>query len=306
MKFICPNDGKELISKSNSLACPLCKKNFNKEENLISFLDSEDSFYEGAFKNSVNFVPSRSTFLNSLAIWTINSGYLHQVKNHFKKGDTLLELGCAGGVSYFGDRFKMIGCDLSYSSLQHTRKIYEKCIHANPLESLPIPNSSVDGVISSFFWEHLDKDGKNKCLKELTRILKPGAKIIFLYDVKTENPFIKKFILNDPNLYQEIFLDRDGHVGYASIKDNLDLFRQNNFKIIKNLGYQKTFLLEPSVYIKFKEWNKLNFLTGFLSNLSAPILLKPYLFLLRVIDSISFFLPKDWARISLTISRVNK
>ena len=72
MKLICPNDGKELINKPNSLACPLCKKNFNKEENLISFLDSEDSFYEGAFKNSVNFVPSRNIFLNSLSIWTLN------------------------------------------------------------------------------------------------------------------------------------------------------------------------------------------------------------------------------------------
>ena len=306
MNFICPTDGKELVNKSNYLACPLCKKKFIKEDNLISFLDSEDSFYEGAFKNSVNFIPSRNVFLNSLAIWTINSGYLYQVKNNFKKGDTLLELGCAGGVSYFGDRFKMIGCDLSYSSLQHTKKIYEKCIHANPLESLPLPSNSVDGVISSFFWEHLDESGKNKCLKELTRILKPEAKIIFLYDVKTENPFIKKFILNDPNLYQEIFLDRDGHVGYASIKNNLDLFKKNNFEIIKNLGYQKTFLVEPSVYIKFKEWNKLNLLIGFLSNLSSPLLLKPYLFLLRIIDSISFFLPKDWARINLTISRVNK
>ena len=62
------------------------QKNFNKEENLISFLDFEDPFYDGAYLNTVNFVPSRNVLLNGIAVWTINSGYLYQVKKHFKKG----------------------------------------------------------------------------------------------------------------------------------------------------------------------------------------------------------------------------
>ena len=62
-----------------------------------------------------------------------------------------------GGVSYFGQRYKMIGCDLSLSSLKSTAKIYDICIHANPLEFLPLPDNSVEGIVSSYFWNIYQK-----------------------------------------------------------------------------------------------------------------------------------------------------
>ena len=197
MEFICPNDGKKLKNNNDSLSCTDCDSEYRVEDNLFRFLNSSDDFYEGAYHNTVNFIPGSNKLVNGLALWTINSGYLNHVRNSFNENDILLEVGCAGGVSYFGQRYKMIGCDLSLSSLKSTAKIYDTCIHANPLEFLPLPDNSVEGIVSSYFWEHLSEIGKEKCLKEFHRVLKPNGKLVFLYDVETENPLISFYKKKD-------------------------------------------------------------------------------------------------------------
>ena len=269
-------------------------------------INSTDSFYEGAYHNSVNFIPGKNKLFNSLALWTINSGYLNHVKNNFNEKDTLLEVGCAGGVSYFGQRYKMIGCDLSLSSLKSTAKIYDTCIHANPLELLPLPDNSVEGIISSYFWEHLSKTGKEKCLKEFHRVLKPNGKLVFLYDVETENPLIRFYKIRDPELYKKSFLDIDGHIGYHTVSDNEEILKKNDFMIKKNIGMQKTFFQEPSVYEKLLKWNESNRILKFLTRINKSFLLKPYLFFLRLTDIFFSFLPSSWSRICLTIAIVRK
>ena len=56
-------------------------------------------------------------------------------------------------------------------------------------------------MVSSYFWEHIPPEIKPGILKECQRILKPGGKLIFLYDVKTRKPadprkFKKRIFLN--------------------------------------------------------------------------------------------------------------
>ena len=306
MEYICPHDGKKLADNNHSLFCSTCNSKYRKEGNLIHFLNSSDDFYEGAYHNSVNFIPGKNKLVNALALWTINSGYLDHVRNNFKENDTLLEVGCAGGVSYFGQRYKMIGCDLSLSSLELTAKIYDTCIHANPLELLPLADNSVEGIISSYFWEHLSETGKEKCLKEFSRVLKPNGKLVFLYDVETENPLINFFKKRDYGLYKKFFLDIDGHIGYQTVEANKDILQRNNFTVSKNIGLQKTFFQEPSVYEKLLEWNKLKWILKFLSKINNSYFLKPYLFFLRIIDIFFSFLPDSWSRICLTIATVKK
>ena len=306
MEFICPYDGTKLIDNTHSLSCTSCDSKYVKEDNLIHFLNSSDDFYEGAYHNSVNFMPGTNKLVNALALWTINSGYLNHVKNNFKEKDILLEVGCAGGVSFFGQRYKMIGCDLSLSSLKLTRNIYETCIHANPLERLPLPDNSVEGVISSYFWEHLSETGKEKCIKEFYRVLKPNGKLVFLYDVETENPLINFFKKRDFNLYKKNFLDVDGHIGYQTVEANKKILQRNNFTIIRNIGLQKTFFQEPSVYEKLLKWNKFKWILKLLSKINKSYFLKPYLFFLRILDIFFSFLPDSWSRICLTIATVKK
>ena len=307
MEYICPIDGEVLLSKSESfLTCSNCNSKFRKDGNLISFLKMKDDFYEGAYLNRVDFLAKKNSLLEKIGLWTINSGYLLEVKNNFKFGDNLLELGCAGGVSYFGREFKMIGCDLSLSSLEQTKSIYHSCIQASPLEKLPLPNNCLDGVISSFFWEHLNSEEKKLCLKEIYRVLKPGGKIVFLYDIETSNPMIKFFQNKNLQLYKDLFLDCDGHIGYASISENLSLMENNKFSILKNTGLQKTFIQEPSVYLKFEKWGIYKVIFSMLRILTSSLLLKPFLFFVRIIDVLFNFLPDPWSRITLTTAKVEK
>ena len=306
MEFVCPKDGKKLLNNPHYLICSKCGSKYNKEGNLLHFLDSSNAFYEGAYKNTVSFLPGKNRVLNSVSLWTINSGYLNHVKNNFNENDRLLEVGCAGGVSYFGLKFRMLGCDLSLSSLLLAKEIYSDCIHANPLEGLPIPDNSVEGVISSYFWEHLSESEKVKCLEEFHRILKPKGKLVFLYDVETTNPLINYYKKKDLKLYKKFFLEIDRHIGYQTVSSNSELICKNNFKIKKNIGLQKTFFQEPSVYEKLLNWDQSNFVFKFLSGINKSSFLKPYLFILRVIDVFSFFLPISWSRICLTIAEVDK
>jgi hypothetical protein len=56
-------------------------------------------------------------------LWLINSGYPWMVRHFVPPGATVVELGCAGGVRYFGQRYRMVGCDLSFSSLKKMRAL---------------------------------------------------------------------------------------------------------------------------------------------------------------------------------------
>jgi ubiquinone/menaquinone biosynthesis C-methylase UbiE len=306
MNLICPNDKTQLIHTSESISCPQCKSKFGSDKNIFSFIDNADSFYEGAYLNRISYTKSSNNLLNKFILWLINSGYLGRVSKSFNKGDTLLELGCAAGVSYFGQQFNMIGCDLSYASLKQASNIYNQCLYADPLVGLPLPDNSIDGVISSYFWEHLDLKQKNLCLEEIHRVLKPGGKVVFLYDVETQNPLINYFKKRNFDLYKEHFLDQDGHIGYHTISENIKIFTNNKFSVQKNIPLEKTFIMGSSVYYKLAIWNKFGFFFNFLGKIGPSIFYKPFSLLIRIFDVLFQFLPDTWARINISILKVIK
>lgn len=302
-------DGKtSLIIDSDKAYCPNSKRYFKKNLNVIDFLESEDTFYEGAYLNTVNYLGNSNPIINKIMIWTINSGYLNEIEKHVPIGSNILELGCAGGIRYLGNNYKTYGCDLSKQSLEIAGKHYVSCVAADSVKHLPFLENSFDAVISSYFWEHLDNNQKIKCLKNIKRVLKPGGVIIFLYDVQTKNPFISFFKKLNPKNYKEKFIDNDGHIGYEKLKNNLQTFSDNDFQVIESRGLQKTMFQEPSVYLKFLGVGGFfsNGLLKFLLILSQGKLTKPYLFFLRIIDSMFFFLPSSWSRITMTTAKVKK
>jgi len=306
MNLICPKDKAQLIHAHDHISCPQCKAKYSQDNNIFSFIANPDSFYEGAYLNRISYKKIQNNLLNKLNLWVINSGYLGKVSRSFAEGSTLLELGCAAGVSYFGEQFKMIGCDLSFSSLKHASNIYDQCLYADPLVGLPLPDNSVDGVISSYFWEHLDINQKNLCLQEIYRVLKPGGKVIFLYDVETKNPLINYFKKINYDLYKEHFLDQDGHIGYHAINENIKIFTNNKFSIQSNIPLEKTFIMGPSVYYKLALWNKYSFIFKLFGKIGSSVFYKPFSLIIRVFDVVFQFLPDSWARINLTILKVIK
>lgn len=230
------------------------------EDGVIRFLEKNDDFYEGSYLNRIKYVPRSESFLGALPLWFINSGYLWEVRKQFKPGARLIELGCASGVDYFGKRYEMIGLDLSFQSLRQITN-YKYVIQADATK-IPLADQSVDGIISSYFWEHIPPKIKDKMLVEFLRVLKPGGKLVFLYDVETDNGYINTLKKRDGARYQELFLDGDGHFGYETPRKNQERFEDHGFVVEKHFGMERSWLQSASVYVKFSALGGLSGLVG--------------------------------------------
>ncbi len=200
VSIICPVDRHALEEAAAGLCCGLCGRTFPIQNGVICTLGRLDDFYEGAYESETRFLPRSERPWHVWPLWLINSGYLWTVRRFVPQGATVVELGCAAGVRYFGQRYRMVGCDLSLSSLARLQD-YECRVQADAKVCIPLPSNSVDAVISSYFWEHIPPEAKPLVLSEAKRILRPGGKVIFLYDVKTQNPLIKKYQEQDPDQY---------------------------------------------------------------------------------------------------------
>jgi len=301
--FICPKDKLELKNTSQGLACNACGTVYKISGSCIEFLAVSDTFYEGTYVNEVKFQPKSTKWYHTWPVWLLVNGYCYKVCKLLPVGSRVLELGCAGGVALFGDRFEMIGLDVSRLSLHLASKKYSCCLYAKA-ENIPLSGESVDAVISSYFWEHITPDEKRKLLTECYRVLRPGGLLVFLFDVETSNPLIMFMKEKDFTLYQKEFLDHDGHVGYESIAVNRQTFENAGLQVLENFGMER-FLQSTSVFIKMKKWG------GLLSIFSkcAKVLQLRYLnyFYLAAVrlcdESIGRLLPESWSRILLSVAR---
>jgi ubiquinone/menaquinone biosynthesis C-methylase UbiE len=200
----------------------------------------------------------------------------------------------------------MIGCDLSFSALMKLDQVYEARLQADASKCLPLPDNSVDAVVSSFFWEHIQQEVKPLILSEINRILRPGGKLIFLYDVETENPLIKHYKMINPGLYNKQFIEGDGHFGYQTPAENLFILASSGFRILEHQGMEKTWLQSPSSYAKLAQFTSSGkWLLVQASRLGQQPSLYLYTALLRLMDTlICKFLPESWARIDLVVCEI--
>jgi len=162
-----------------------------------------------------------------------------------------------------------------------------------------------DAVFSSFFWEHVPPEDKPRILAECVRVLRVRGAMVFLYDVETQNPLIRRFRDRSPESYSRLFLERDGHVGYETPERNLELFRHAGLTVVEHHGLEKTCLQSPSVYAKFGEFPRKGAVHwSNLARILGGVLFVPYTVVTRLVDSmICPFLPQEWARIDLVVLR---
>jgi len=273
------------------------------EKGVVRFIEKPDSFYEGAYLNTIKYIPRTENWFSAWPLWLINSGYLWMVRKYVPAGSGLLEIGCASGVAYFGKRYRMIGMDLSLASLSRMVGSYETCIQADITRGIPLPDQSLDGIASSYFWEHLPHNLKARVLEECRRVLKPQGKLIFLYDVETSNPLIAAAKRSNPDLYKKLFLDQDGHVGYETPQKNKELFMKHGFRILEHRGMEKTYIQSSAVYEKLQHWNwKIKGVFLLVSAFGKKPWFYGYTALTRMIDeTIGRLLPMSWARIVITV-----
>lgn len=300
----CPVHHEPLRSAGPRLVCPVCGDVGRVEGRVVSFMAQADEFYEGKYNNRTKFVPKNDGFLATLPLRVVLQGYPTTVADELPAGSKVVEIGCAGGIAWFARRYKMIGIDLSLTALRLAATDYAHPIQANAMQ-LPFASASIDGVISSCFFEHLDDHGKSAVLKECTRVLRPGGKVVFYYDIWTENHVISLFRKRDPARYEREFLARDGHIGYSSIPHNHALFAGSGLRIVRETYHERTPLLANSSWQKLAHWpgmagrvaRVMNFLTNGVFRL-------PSLALLAIVDAtIGRLFPPARARCVMTIAR---
>lgn len=249
----CPVHHTPLSRDGDHLVCAECGPVGQWKGKVLSFLPKADAFYEGKYLNRTRYIPANDGFLATLPMRIVHQGYPTRVAQLLPPGATVVEIGCAGGMDWFGRRFRMIGVDLSEASLRAAAENYELAIQCDATQ-LPLTDGSADGVISSCLFEHLLPEQKHNLLSESYRVLRPGGKLVFFYDIETTSPLISAYRKQRPDLYQKLFLDGDGHLGYESIEANRAYFEAAGFKIIGEVMREHTPFLANSSWQKFAQW----------------------------------------------------
>lgn len=304
LALTCPHDRASLRHETGAWTCARCGERFPVERGVARFLPETDSFYEGRYLNTPAFVPRWDTGVLAWPLWLMNSGYVWAVRRCIPARGRVLEIGCAAGLAYFARRYRMTGLDLSFASLARVAPLYEACLQADA-RAIPLPDASVDGVISSYVWEHFPPALKPQVLAECARVLRPDGALVFLYDVENEGPLYRRMKRSDPALYREILVDREGHAGWQTPAENRALFEEGGFEVRRDRGQEKLFI-SPAMYDKVAHW------PGGLRRIARVGLrfrygraFHAYNALLRVFDeTLGRLLPDAWARVRVTVCRV--
>lgn len=304
VQIICPHDGGQIHPiKPTVNRCSICLRDYPVEDGVLRLLAEPNEFYEGAYGNQIRYLPRSEHPWHIWPLWLINSGYLWLTRKYVPEGAAVLELGCGGGVKYFGRRYRMLGCDLSFLALKELADIYTTVVQVDVSLTIPVADQSVDAVVSSFFWEHIRPEIKPVILAECHRVLRPGGKVIFLYDVETENPLIGHYKRKNPAEYQRLFVECDGHFGYQSPEDNLTIFRSAGFQVLDHKGLEKTWVQSASTYSKLIQFSRVaKLLMAWTKIFEQPPWFYMHIAMMRLIDAaICPFLPKGSARVDIVV-----
>jgi arsenite methyltransferase len=128
-----------------------------------------------------------------------------------KHYNSILDIGCGyGRHGFYLSQHRQITCDqyygidISEKMLRRLLKVKQEqnffstaefCLICMPVEQLPIADNSVDFVISSSVFIHLDKQVVKNILSEVYRVLKPGG--VFYFDDSFYNKYCPANVLRN-------------------------------------------------------------------------------------------------------------
>lgn len=247
----CPACRASLKWSDEAATCTSCSASYPIESGVVRFIDEIDEFYEGAYLRQMQFSGSSAegvaAKLKSWAFFCLaQSGVVGEVRRVLPEGGRIVDLGCAGGVTWIGQRGTAIGVELSLSGLELAARIYAATLQAD-ITQMPIASSSVDVVYSSYVWEHLGSEAKDSMLSETARVLRPGGATVIQCDTLGDNP-IARYAQRDPEKFKKGFIENDGHIGLEPGSKLLNRLTDAGFKIERVLKINTTVIQYPSTY----------------------------------------------------------
>jgi len=248
INLICPNCENELERKESLYYCKDCSKEYPLRDGIVCFLDSDDTFYEGAYTATTNitFRNDRTSLKARLFFDVYRDPYFRAIRKYTKSVRNILDLGCGGGVRYLAQKGDAVGIDLSYSSLKKVSDVYKLGVQADALK-MPFPDDTFDLLISSYNFEHYLPNKKSNLLAQAYRVLKPGGYMILLFDCDNNNVLFR-YLKTDEKLYKKSIVEHDKHYGLELAGVNLARIKEAGFSIVEFSGLNKSVLQYLPVY----------------------------------------------------------
>ena len=118
-------------------------------------------------------------------------------------GERILEVGCGTGTltlaakKVTGPQGQVVGIDIAPDMIATAQQKAKKAgldvqFRVGRIEAIPFPDGQFDLALSSLMLHHIPgDDAKQKGLKELFRVLKPGGRILIVDFAPPQNPFLR-------------------------------------------------------------------------------------------------------------------
>ncbi len=139
----------------------------------------------------------------------VHDGLIDRVD--IRPGHRILEIGCGTGnlllaVARRQPDAEVIGIDPDPAALRRARRKADRAGLPIRLErafagELPLPDGSVDRVLSSFMLHHLDDKEKPRAMREIRRVLRPGGQLhlVDFAGVPARRRWIPRLVHRDPH-----------------------------------------------------------------------------------------------------------
>lgn len=299
MSLVCPNCLGALTRPdgdgAGALACPACRATWPVVDGIPRFMDVDPKYDTPPVTWDVGGPPWKLPFVDAGITW-----WFHK---HLPPGGLVLDVGCGVGLRYVASRSAAVhGIDSSAARLAHARTIYREVSVANVL-SIPYPDDTFDAAISVDVLEHIPAAVKDRALREMIRVVKPGGRLVHVLDLDAQKP-LHRWAARRPDLWQRYFIDQMGHYGLETASRAKARFRALGLEPIAVEPTNRTILQHPANYAwQFdNEYRHLSRWVRLLTSLSYivrrhPALLAAYSGFYQLVwtRTLERLFPEDWA-----------
>jgi cyclopropane fatty-acyl-phospholipid synthase-like methyltransferase len=189
----------------------------------------------------------------------------------------------------------MLGIEVSQSAVLSVSRTYPAAVQAT-VAALPVMDGSVDAVISSFLLEHLGTETVSQSLAEMTRVLKPGGRMLHFLDLDSDGPF-STWAKGHP-WYHPLFVQSKGHFGLRPLDQWERLFREVGLELKAARLSCKSWLQDLSIWGMMSDppaSGLPRLVGGFAEKLRHQLSPAADLFVGLVNDLVDPLLPDHWA-----------